>query len=355
MPFFEVHIPSSGQEAVNVTLRVDADNWMSALRTGLQKLGEQGASIQNVLVDIRDDGSLHVTESSSGRVFRIRPLSPEEAAAARPKTLPPNMVLKGSGPKPVAQTQPGLPPHLEAAPATSESPASPSPANEAPRVGPSGTLVAVAQRPPPPASGSHRLAPAQVLELEAPTRPVAGETIGRPRGKAGQARTTQEEVLADVFLRVRGVYEQPTEAAAYAFLLDLALEKIPAEAGSVLRADSASGDLSFVAVRGPKAQAVLASKHVVPAGAGIVGFCTAEGVSLALSDVQNDPRFYPAISEKVDYEVGSTLCAPMMTHGRSFGCIQLLNRKDGSTFTEHELGLLAYIAHQGALYLNERL
>jgi hypothetical protein len=42
----------------------------------------------------------------------------------------------------------------------------------------------------------------------------------------------------------------------------------------------------------------------------------------------------------------------MMTHGRSFGCLQILNRKGGSSFAEHEVGILSYLAHQTALYMN---
>ena len=76
---------------------------------------------------------------------------------------------------------------------------------------------------------------------------------------------------------------------------------------------------------------------------------------VAVSDVEKDPRFYAGISEKLNYDVKSVLCAPMMTHGRTFGCVQLLNKKGSSNFGEHEVGILSYIAHQGALYLNRRV
>jgi GAF domain-containing protein len=94
---------------------------------------------------------------------------------------------------------------------------------------------------------------------------------------------------------------------------------------------------------------------VIPAGAGIAGFCSSEGVSVAVSDVEKDPRFYSGVAEKVDYETKSILCAPMMTHGRSFGCMQLINRRGGPQFQEHEVGVLAYLAHQAALFMNNRL
>src|SRR5215467_13005579 len=77
MARFEVHIPAANPTGMNVTLRVEAEHWMAALRTGLLKLGEQGSSVQNVLVDVQADGSVHVTESRTGRVFQIREAATE--------------------------------------------------------------------------------------------------------------------------------------------------------------------------------------------------------------------------------------------------------------------------------------
>ncbi|MHB8877876.1 MAG: hypothetical protein ACYC8T_29635, partial [Myxococcaceae bacterium] len=339
MAKFEVHIPAGQDGGFNVTLRVDADNWMAALKTGMTKLGEQGSSVQNVLVDIQDDNSIHVTESRSGRVFRIRELTEEESASAQvkkapapaqqqapaPAAPPPAEPPKAAKPSPQveAKTIPGMP----AIDLKAVAPAKPPPAPERqpkslppelsktqPFVDPK--LVAATAPPPPepptrpmkpvrpeqaPPAPHARLGsspripalePRQVVELEKPTQPVVG-SIGRKPPKAAEKEQI-EDVLAEVFERVQDIYSQNTEEAAMYFLLDLALEKIPAESGSVYRADAGMGDLSFSAVRGPKAAELLKEKIVVPAGTGIVGFCATEGVSVAVSDVQKDPRFYKA-------------------------------------------------------------
>jgi GAF domain-containing protein len=130
---------------------------------------------------------------------------------------------------------------------------------------------------------------------------------------------------------------------------------VPADSGSVFRADYATGDLTFAVARGPKAKELLQQKIVVPAGTGIAGFCSMEGVSVAVSDVDKDPRHYKAVADKVDYDVTSVACAPMMTHGRSFGCVQLINKKGSHSFQDHEIGIISYLAHQAALYLNNRV
>ena len=410
MAKFEVHIPPGQDGGFNVTLKIDADNWMAALKTGMTKLGEQGSSVQNVLVDIQDDNSIHVTESQSGRVFRIRELSEAEAAAAQvkkspaprreatqvvenplppeeephaprarpaaepsapaaaappvqakrtePKTQPSVPAVQIEPPRPsrpmdappeMVKTQPGFDPALVAA----TKPAPPEPATKSLRPprgepGPAPMQARLGSSPRIPA-----LEPKQVVELEQPTQPVVG-SIGRKPPKK-EEKEKIEDMLAEVFERVQDIYSQATEESAMYFLLDLALEKIPAESGSVYRADAGMGDLSFAAVRGPKAADLLREKIVVPAGTGIVGFCATEGVSVAVSDVEKDPRFYKTISEKLKYSTKSVLCAPMMTHGRTFGCLQLLNKSGNAHFGEYEVGLLSYIAHQAALFLNVRI
>jgi hypothetical protein len=43
MAKYEVFLPAAQEGDFNLTLKVDADNWMAALKIGLKKLGEQGA------------------------------------------------------------------------------------------------------------------------------------------------------------------------------------------------------------------------------------------------------------------------------------------------------------------------
>lgn len=395
MPKYEVHIPAASQGGFNITLKVNADNWMAALKAGMQKLGEQGSVSSNVMVDVQEDQSIHITDNMSGRVFRIRELSDEEAAIAqvkRPSQIRPavqkrpeaktdpgraavadtSKTLVGLAPtaektEPVARpidtnkTMPAMPPEevakvqaaikeaerKQAAPKASELPTEPPPkpyrASSPSRVGNK-------------SSPRIEVKTEDVEELEHPVKPVTAP-IGRQRSSPNfnASKQSAEEVLSDVFMRITEIADRKEIADAMQFVLDLAIEKVPCEAGSVLRADLASGDLSFISATGPRAKELLKSKIVIPAGTGIAGFCSFEGVSVAVSDVQKDPRFYSAIGEKIDFETKSLLCAPMMTHGRSFGCLQLINRKGSPQFAEHEVGVLAYLAHQAALYLNNKI
>lgn len=365
MARFEVFIPAADPGSFDVTLRVDAANWMQALKTGFHRLGEQGLVPHNVLVDVQDDGSVHVTDASSTRVFRIRELSEAEAAMAKAKPRP---------------TPIGTPVPVEPV-APAPSPAMVDLVSRTPRPDP--PLVGVARevrdphqtsgmdvppldptvlRPPAPdrptSPGASRPTPMSTPRVVLPPTQELVSSPKPPLGPIGRRRPARspaaqmEDVLAEVFDRVQGVYQRKDAADGLGYLLDLAMEKIPVEAGSVFSSELVSGDLRFVVVRGPKAQEILDANIVIPAGTGIVGFCAVEGVSLALSDVQKDPRYYRGVSDRVHYETRSILCSPIIAHGRTFGCMELVNRRESPVFTEYEVGMLSYIAHQGALFLN---
>jgi hypothetical protein len=355
MAKFEVFIPAAEAGGFDMTLKVNAPNWMAALKAGLQKLGEQGSTIQNVLVDIQDDNSIHVTEPKDGRVFRIKELSEEEAAKApikkpsqiRPAPAPVSSQTKTELNVPLQRPAPGAQQDERTQPAGS-------PLGQVPDRKPAARPQT---RPGNKSSPRIDVSHLEIDELQKPVAAPARGPIGRPKSSAGiQAppRVNIEDVLADIFDRVMDIHAKTNADDVLAFILDLALEKVPSDSGSVFRADYATGDLSFAVARGPKAKELLSSKIVVPAGAGIAGFCSMEGVALAISDVDKDPRHYSAIADKVDYDVTSVACAPMMTHGRSFGCVQLINKKGSHTFADHEIGIISYLAHQAALYLNNR-
>jgi hypothetical protein len=364
MPRYEVHIPGVAPDGLTVTFRVDAPNWMQALKTGFLKLGEAGFVVHNVLVDVADDGSLHVTEGGSGRVFRIRELTEAEAASAKVKIpVPPPEVDESSALTQVLSPVPG-PASVVPAPAKAQpqaSPPAPAPAqpraqevpgafeptvmHPKPATSPDRPVGRSAPRPTPLSTPALTL---PIVELSEPTTPVRG-AIGRPRPPPPPREL--EDMLAEVFDRVQGVYQFRESTPGLYYLLDLALEKIPAEAGSVFSSELITGTLRFVAVRGPKAKEILESRTVLPAGAGIAGFSIVEGVSVALSDVHRDRRWYSAIADKLQYDTRSLLCSPMVSAGRAYGCLELINRKPSSSFTDQEVGLLAYIAHQGALFL----
>lgn len=389
MARFEVFIPASS-EMPNVTLRVEADNWIAALKSGMAKLGEQGLSIASLMCDVKDDNSIHVTDPKSGRVFRIvevggfdpdgatviekkpagavapppakdehtqpdrlMPLRPAAAPVAPPAAAP---VARPGGREAMYETtSPEAKPYVPAPVAPPAPPmrapvAAPPPAPAARAAVPA---APVAARPAPVAPPAARPQIRQsgvaqsVVEVASPASPPPAQ-IGRPH-EDETARTAK--VLEELFERAQELWEVADPAQAGDKLLALAMEKIPADAGSFFLADISGDDLAFAAVRGPKAKELLRSNIRVPMGVGIVGFCAVEGVGLAINDAQRDPRFYQRVGEQIGYETRSVLCAPAYAGGRVFGALELINKRGSTSFTQGELSILAYLATQAAQWL----
>ncbi|OGR14802.1 MAG: hypothetical protein A2341_15690 [Deltaproteobacteria bacterium RIFOXYB12_FULL_58_9] len=188
-----------------------------------------------------------------------------------------------------------------------------------------------------------------VVEEETITQEKASAADRVKIGRVKEDEKSIDDLLADLFEATQALYDQEDLQAAARLILDLAHDTIPSDAGAVFISDINRMDLFFAAATGPKAEDVL--KFRVPMGQGIVGFASQEGVSLAVSDVHKDPRFYANISTALGYETRSILCAPAQVEGRVFGAIELINKKSGSSFTSHEVNLLNYLAHEFADYL----
>jgi hypothetical protein len=99
---FEVFIPAAPPEQpFAVTLRVEADTWLGALKAGVHKIcGVQVAA--NILCDVRDDRVIDVTDPATGRVFRISEVAAGAPAAGGREAQP------GAGVRP-AQAPPAAP------------------------------------------------------------------------------------------------------------------------------------------------------------------------------------------------------------------------------------------------------
>lgn len=306
MPRFEVYVPAAPPLLpVDVTLRVESEHWLAALKAGLQKAAV-GDVAANILCDIQADGSIHVSDPESGRVFRIKEL-PEGAAPPAPPPAAQPIPLRRA-----AEARPAPVP----APASVQAPARPRPSS----------------------------VPDKVEQVARPSEPPPKQ-IGR---------TTREirieETLGELFERVGSLSARRGRDDGLAFLLDLAMEKTGCESGSVLLAPAQ--DLLFAVARGPKAEEILRLGMKVPMGVGIVGFCALENVCLAVSDAEKDPRFYRAVSEVVGYATRSLLCAPIAAGGRVRGAMELVNKSGGRPFDQGDLSVLSYLAHQAAEYLD---
>jgi hypothetical protein len=358
--FYEVFIPGGEPDGYDLTITVEADNWMMALKSGLQRTGEGSPDIRNVMCDIKEDNTIHVTDALTRRVFVLKELG--EPLPEEPSDVPAVSVEQAPAtPAPVLVEASVIAAPIEPAPvepipveSTPAAPPAPAPAPQAPdRSFTSGEQPWLAQ------DGRVRIGSSN-FEAQRHEQEPGGRVVQETRRRSGSrpalqlgrpASAVSENILEDIFLEIQSLHERDMAMEdAINFVLDLATDKIPAESGAVLFADVNGLELYFAAARGPKSKEVIDFR--VPITQGIVGFCVREGVSIAISDAPRDTRFYRKISEVLSYPNRSLICAPIQFEGRVYGCVELLNRKSDSLFDANEVNALTYIGNQFGQYVN---
>jgi putative nucleotidyltransferase with HDIG domain len=120
-------------------------------------------------------------------------------------------------------------------------------------------------------------------------------------------------------------------------VLTVALEQAEqfcaAQTSSIWELDEASGELFFRVVRGEAAPEIQGLR--IPLGEGIVGSVAASGVAEVIADVTSDPRWIGDASGTFDTQ--AILAVPLVSRGRVIGVLQLLNPRDGETFSDDDL------------------
>jgi hypothetical protein len=111
---WEVRIPGDDTGAESWAITVEAENWFSALRSGLTKHGLDGNLVSNLTCDIKPDRSVHVTDFVTRKVFVLRVVeqpAPVPAAAAPAASAPVPATEPGSAPAADSGLLADLPPH----------------------------------------------------------------------------------------------------------------------------------------------------------------------------------------------------------------------------------------------------
>lgn len=140
------------------------------------------------------------------------------------------------------------------------------------------------------------------------------------------------------------------EEALLEKIIDIILNRLEVDAGTIFLIDEAKEELYFAAVRGPKAEAVKGFR--IKVGEGIAGWVTQQNEPVAMSDVTKDARFKKDISQAVGYEVRSILCVPLRVRGKVVGCIEVLNKTHEDVFSSDDIELLTGISHTLGILLD---
>ena len=87
-----------------------------------------------------------------------------------------------------------------------------------------------------------------------------------------------------------------------------------------------------------------------PVGVGIAGDVAKTLKTVNIPDAYKDNRFNPAFDKETNYRTKSILCMPMLNNeGALVGVVQVLNKKDGSTFDDKDESLLEALSVQAGV------
>lgn len=88
------------------------------------------------------------------------------------------------------------------------------------------------------------------------------------------------------------------------------------------------------------------SGHYLMVGEGIAGKVIEDGEAIMISDCQKDVRWSGKVDKTSGFVTRSMMCVPLVADDLPFGCIQIINKTDGTLFDEKDLYFEKKIAEE---------
>ncbi|MBW1751933.1 MAG: GAF domain-containing protein [Deltaproteobacteria bacterium] len=125
-------------------------------------------------------------------------------------------------------------------------------------------------------------------------------------------------------------------------------------ASTLMLVDETTGELVFSVPTGPKTDKLIDIR--IPPGKGIAGWVVEHEKPALVPNVKEDARFYPRVDEKSGFETKTMLCVPLIAKTKLIGVLEVINKVDGTFFTEKDALLLSMFGYQAAVAIeNARL
>jgi len=127
-----------------------------------------------------------------------------------------------------------------------------------------------------------------------------------------------------------------------------------AEASSVMLLDEAGDSLYFHVAASTKSEEL--KRITVDLNTGIAGWVAAHREPAVVNNVREDSRFTGEVDRSVGFVTRSVMCVPLIVRGSLIGVLEVLNRIDGTDFTDQDLDSLQAVAATAAIAIeNARL
>ena len=144
--------------------------------------------------------------------------------------------------------------------------------------------------------------------------------------------------------------EQDSLSDALSGSLEIIAETLNSEAGAIWLLDKDTDRLTPIYHIGPGDL----SNITVENGLGIEGVVTRSGKSILVTDAANDPKFEGTVFDDNGFVTKTMICVPLNNLHEAIGCLQIVNKKDGSVYDEAELQLCEHMAALAAMTIEEK-
>ena len=132
--------------------------------------------------------------------------------------------------------------------------------------------------------------------------------------------------------------------------LDIIVNTLESEAGAIWILDENTNRLIPMFYIG----AADISGVSVENGIGIEGAVTGTGKSVIVSDAANDPRFDGYVFDDYGLVTKSMICVPLNNLHDVIGCVEIVNKKDGTLYDAEELKICERMAALAAITIEEK-
>ena len=132
--------------------------------------------------------------------------------------------------------------------------------------------------------------------------------------------------------------------------LEIIVKTLNSEAGAIWLLDKKTDRLSPVFHIGPAD----ISNISVENGLGIEGIVTQTGKSMFVEDAASDPRFDGTVFDDNDLITKTMICVPLNNTHDVIGCVQIVNKLDGTLYDEEEMQLCERMASLAAITIDEK-
>ena len=132
--------------------------------------------------------------------------------------------------------------------------------------------------------------------------------------------------------------------------LEIIVRTLCSEAGAIWLLDPKTDRLSPMFHIGPAD----ISNISVENGLGVEGLVTKTGRSVMVTDAAGDPRFDGTVFDDNGLVTKTMICVPLNNLHDVIGCVQIVNKKDGSLYDDEELLLCERMASLAAITIDEK-